>query len=121
MKIRLTQSKSGSTGPIERSPDLRNELFLQPLHLGGAWAGLVIVTSQVKEAVRDVETELVFQRCPESAGLAARHFRADHDLAVLKRNDIRGARFTEEAAMKLGHASIGNQNDADFLELRQHV
>ena len=94
---------------------LRNELFLQALHLRSARTRLVIVASQVKEAVRDVETELVLERGSERARLAPRRFRANHDFAMLKRDDVGGACFIEKASMKFSHPPVGNQNDAHFV------
>jgi hypothetical protein len=45
----------------ERSIHLRNQSFLEALHFSGAWARLIIVATQMKEAVREVETELVLE------------------------------------------------------------
>jgi len=93
-----------------------HELFLEPLHFGGAGGCLVIKTAEMKKPVRDVETELVLERGAERARLAPRRFRANHDFAMLKRDDVRGARFIEKASMQVGHAPVGNQNDAHFTQ-----
>jgi len=123
MKIRLSQSKCGSTvdRARRRSIDLPDHTFLQALHFRGAGGRFVIIATQVKEAVRYVQTQLVLKRGPEGARLALRRFRADHDLAMLERDDIRRASLIEEAAMKLRHPSVGYQRDADFVELRQRI
>src|SRR3977135_2784914 len=56
MKIRLSQSKCGSTvdRALRHSIDLLDHTFLQALHFRGAGWRLVIGATQVKEAMRDV-------------------------------------------------------------------
>jgi len=49
--------------------NFRDEIFLQALHLSGAGARLVIIATQVKQAVRDVEKELVLEGGSEGARL----------------------------------------------------
>src|ERR1700704_6387326 len=71
MKIRLSQSKCGSTV---------DQVFLQALHFLSAGGRLVVVAAQVKEAMRDVETQLAFKRCAKYSRLSPRRFHADHDL-----------------------------------------
>jgi len=111
MKIRLSQSKCGSTGRIERSLDLGNELLLDAFHFGGTALGRIIEPMEMKETVDDVETQLEFHRRSEGARLAFRRFGTDHDLPVLKGDDVGGARFIEETLVQLGHATVGNEDD----------
>src|SRR5437762_12187837 len=59
IKIRLSQSKCGST--VDRAPHLRDERFLDAFHFRGEGGRLVIVAAQVKETVRDVRTQLPTQ------------------------------------------------------------
>lgn len=117
MKIRLSQSKSGSTEAL----NLRHELLLQTFHFRSAGGRLVIKASKMKEAVRNVETQLVLERGPERARLATGSFRADDDFAVLESNHVGGAGFIEEAAMKLRNSSIGNEDGGYFLEHGQLI
>jgi hypothetical protein len=110
MKIRLSQSNCGSTA---------DQVFLQALHFRGAGGGLIVIAAQVKEAMRDVETQLVFKRCAKRSRLSLRHFRADHDLAMLERDDVGWPSFIKEPLMKLRNPSVGHQSDNHFVELRQ--
>src|SRR2546421_6815364 len=59
MKIRLSQSKCGST--VDRTLHLRDQCFLDAFHFRGARGRLVIVAAQVKKTVGDVETQLPVQ------------------------------------------------------------
>src|SRR4030081_1358866 len=56
MKIRLSQSKCGSTvdRALRRSIGLPDHAFLQAFHFRGAGGRLIVVAAQVKEAMRDV-------------------------------------------------------------------
>jgi hypothetical protein len=74
---------------------------------------------QVKEAMRDIQTQLILKRCLEGACLALRRFRADHDLAMLKRDDVRWAPLIKKAAVKIRNPPVGYERDAHFVELRQ--
>jgi hypothetical protein len=75
----------------------------------------------MEEAMGDVQVQLVFERCPESARLAQRCLRANHDLAMLKRDDVGRAFFVEEAAVKLRNPSVGYQRNAHFARLLEIV
>jgi hypothetical protein len=121
MKIRLSQSNSGSTvdRARRRAIDLLDHTFLQALHFCSAGVGFVIVAPQMKEAVHYVETQLVLKRCPEGARVAARRFRTDHDLAMLKRDDVCRASLIKEAAVKVRNPPIGYQSDAHLAEPRE--
>jgi hypothetical protein len=96
--------------------DFGHEVFLHTLHFRGAGGRFVIVAAQMEETVRDIQMQFVFERCLERARLALRRFRADHDLAMLKRDDIRWAQFIEEAAVKVCNPSVGYQSDIHFVE-----
>ena len=121
MKIRLSQSKCGSTGRIQRSLDPGHELLLGAFHFGGASRGFVIKAKQVKEAMHDVEAQLEFHRGSEGARLALRRFDTDHDLAMLKRDDVRRTRFIKETLMQFGHAPVGNQDNVYLFESCKHA
>ena len=120
MKIRLSQSKSGST--VDRAPrrsiDLFDHPFLQALHFRGAGGRLVIVATQVKEAVCNVQMQLVLDRCPEGERLTPGSLRAHENLAMLERDDIGGTSLIKEAAVKVCNQPIGYQRDAHFAQLR---
>jgi hypothetical protein len=111
MKIRLSQSKCGSTGRIERSLDLGNELLLDAFHFGGSNRSRIVEPMEMKEAVGDVETQFEFQGGSEGARLALRRLGTDHDLAVLKCDDIGRARFIKETLVQFGHATVGNEDN----------
>ena len=66
---------------------------------------------EMKEAVGDVETQFEFQGGSEGARLALRRLGTDHDLAVLKCDDIGGARFIKETLVQFGHATVGNEDN----------
>ena len=117
MKLRLSQSKSGSTDAL----NLRHELLLHAFHFRSPGRRFVIKASEMKEAVRNVETQLVLERRPERAGLAPGCFHADHDFAVLESDHVSRAGFIEEAAMKLRNSPIGNEDDVYFTGFRKHV
>lgn len=121
MKIRLSQSKSGSTvdRARHRSIDFLNHPFLQAPHFRGAGGRFVIVATQVKEAMCDIQMQFVFKRCLEGARLALRRFRADHDFAMLERDDVCWASLIKEAAVKVCNPSVGYQSDAHFVEPRE--
>jgi hypothetical protein len=112
MKIRLSQSKCGSTV---------DQVFLQALHFLCARGRLVVVAAQVKEAMRDVETQLAFKRCAKHSRLSPRRFHADHDLAMLERDDVRGTALIKEATMKLCNPTVGHEGNAHFAQLRENV
>jgi hypothetical protein len=99
--------------------DFGHHTFLQALHFRGAGGRFVIVAKQVKEAMRDIQTQLVFKRCAKRSRLALRRFRADHDLAMLKRDDVCWATLIKKAAVKVCNSSIGYQNDVHFVEPRE--
>jgi hypothetical protein len=99
--------------------DFGHHTFLQALHFRGAGGCLVIVATEVEEAMRDIQTQLVFKRCPEGARLASRRLGADHDLAMLKRDDVCWATLIKKAAVKVCNSSVGYQNDVHFVELRE--
>ena len=138
MKIRLSQSKCGSTvdralrramlstgahiayRAAERSIHLPRQAFLKALHFGGAGGCLVIKTSEMKKPMRNVETQLVLERRAKRPRLAPRCFRADHNLAMLESDDVSGTGFVEKAPVQVGHATIGNKDDTNFSHLRKH-
>jgi hypothetical protein len=111
MKIRLSQSKCGSTGRIQRSPDPGHELLLDAFHFGSAGRSFVIKAKQMKEAMRNVETQLEVHRGSKGTRLALRRFGTDHDLAVMKCDDVGRARFIKETLVELGHAPVGNEDN----------
>ena len=120
MKLRLSQSKCGSTGRIDRSANLRNELFLDAFHFRRAGGSFIIKPAEMKQAVRNVQTQLVLERCPKGPRLAPRRFHAEHHLAVLECDDISRSRFGEETLMQLAHPPIRNQDDAHVAQRREH-
>ena len=77
----------------------------------GAGCGFVIKATEMKEAMHEVETQLECHRGSEGARLALRRFGTDHDLAVLKGDDVGRARFVEEPLVQPGHAPVGNENN----------
>src|SRR4051812_7642247 len=89
-----------ATGPAGRPPlqKKRDQGFLQALHLSGASRGFIVVAMEVKQAVSDVETELVLECRPKFARLAFRGLGADEYFAVLERDDVSRARFIHELA-----------------------
>jgi hypothetical protein len=117
MKIRLSQSKCGSTGAL----NLRHELLLHAFHFRSPAGRFVIKASEMEKAVRYVETQLMRERGPESPRLAPGCFHADYDFAVLESDHVGRARFIEEALVELGHTPVGNQSYVHFVELRQHL
>src|SRR5438067_1563099 len=104
MKIRLSQSKCGST--VDRALRLRDERFLDAFHFRGAGGRLVIVATQVKETVGDVETQLPVQRRTETASLTFRGLGADEYFSVLKRDDVGGTAFVEKPSMDRRHPPV---------------
>jgi hypothetical protein len=117
MKIRLTQSKSGSTGAL----NLRHELLLHAFHFRGAGSGFVVEPTQVKQTVGNVETQLVLERCAKRARLAPRCFHTDDDFAVLESDHVGGTGFIEKAAMKLSDPTIGHEDHVYSTDIRQRV
>lgn len=72
---------------------------------------------QMKEAMRDIETELMIECRPEAPRLASGGLGADKNLAMLKRDHVGGARLLKKAAMQFRHAAVGNEDDAYFPQL----
>jgi len=104
MKLRLTQSKSGSRHG-------RDELFLQTLHLRGAGGGFVVEPVKMEETVDNVETQLVSDGGSEFSGLSFCRLSADHDLTVLEGDDIGWIGLVHEPAMQFRDPSVGDKDD----------
>ncbi|MEY2496981.1 MAG: hypothetical protein QOD12_537 [Verrucomicrobiota bacterium] len=96
-----------------------HQFFLGAFHFRRAAVILIVKAVQMKETMRDVQTQFVFKRCPEGARLALRCFCADHDLTMLERDDVRRARFIKEATVKRCYPSIRYQDNVDFAQLRE--
>jgi hypothetical protein len=103
MKLRLTQTKSGSRQGDEDS-------FLNAFHLCSADRRFVVEAVKVKKSMNNIETQLVSDGGSKFAGLPFRGFGADHDLAVLERDDVGGIGLVHEPSVKLRDPSVGNQD-----------
>src|SRR5438309_10954073 len=83
-----------------------HQLFLSALHFCGGAAILVVKAVEMKEGMRDVQTDLPFDRISKTPRLFARRLSTYENLAVLKGDHIRGAWLMKEAAMQLRHAPV---------------
>src|SRR4051812_34757196 len=103
MKLRLSQSKSGSRQGADQP-------LLHTFHVSGARGGFVVESVKVEEAVDNVETQFVPDVGSKFSGVSLRGLGADHDLAVLKGDDVGWTRLVHEAAMQFRDPSVGNQD-----------
>src|ERR1043165_5717410 len=117
MKLRLSQSKCGST-VIAGLAGAGHDHLLNALHFGCAGWGFIVESVKMKESMRNVEAQLVIKRGSKFPGLALRGLDADDDLAVLKRNHVRRARVVHEPPVNFGNPFVGNKRHFDFLEIR---
>ena len=113
------EALGGHRPPLQMSGS--GQLFLDPLHLSGGPSLFVVESMEVKETVGDVEPHLMVCRRAEAPRLPPRGLGADENLAVLKSDDVRRARFLKKTAMQFRHAPIGNKHDAHFFERSQHA
>jgi hypothetical protein len=90
---------------------------LNGFHGSGIRVASIIKTMQMKQTVDKVEAQLARERGPESTGVPPRHFRADKDLAVLKRNHVSRSGFIHELSVDRRDFSIGDDQNRDFRRL----
>src|SRR6476469_2852246 len=116
MNLRLTQSKWGST--LDRSCD---HLLLNAFHLRGAFPCFVVEPGQMKQAMNQIEPQLVAERGAELPRLAFRRLGADQDLAVIESNHVSRRWIVHELPMDLRDPFVGDQHDADLGQIRQRA
>lgn len=119
MKIRLSQSKCGST--VDRTLHLSDELFLRPFHLGGALHGRIVEPVEVKKTVRDVETQFLIQGRAETTSLTFRGLGADEYLSVLEGNDVRRTALVQKSPMDRRYSLVGEQDDVYLGKPGEHA
>src|SRR5438270_8145243 len=97
-----------ATSPLSNRAAQRSihQLFLNALHFCGGAAILVVKAVEMKEGMRDVQTDLPLDRISKPSRLFARRLRTYENLTVLKGDHIRGTRLMKEAAMQLRDAPV---------------
>jgi hypothetical protein len=99
------------------------QVVLAAVHEVGLDGIAVVVADQVKDAVRDEELELEGERDPETARLALRSVRRNHDLTdesagrlgdfQRKGQDVRPPRDAAESAVEATDLHVGDERDLD--------
>jgi len=91
---------------VDRALHLSDELFLEAFHFGGAARGRIVETVEMKEAVGDVDAQLLVQGRAETASLTFRGLGADEYFSVLERDDVGGTGLIQKPSMDGRHAAI---------------
>lgn len=89
------------------------------MHAAAIRGGAVVEPIQVKQAVENVEGDFVIHRLPIFGGVPAGGFGADHDIAVVEGNDVRGPLDGHELCMDLRDAPVRNECDPYLVERTQ--